>query len=112
MRRRRRLGPAGSTCARGAPRSLKQSRHRDLTRSRRGDGHHVRVSTHPFLSAAETRAAHLREIDAHMSALGMREVRLADVQREIPELEAAMAVYRRLSDGGTSEPVPAPRAEV
>ena len=45
-----------------------------------------------------------------MTALSMREVRLADVQREIPELEAAMAVYRRLSDGGTGTPVAAPRA--
>ena len=44
-----------------------------------------------------------------MTALGMREVRLADVQREIPELDAAMVVYRRLSEDGTSTPVPAPQ---
>ena len=68
------------------------------------------MSTHPFLTTAETRAAHLREIDQHMSALGMHEVRLADVQREIPELEAAMAVYRRLSDGAAPAAA-APRAK-
>lgn len=56
------------------------------------------VTTHPFLTTAQTRLAHLRALDQHLTALELATVALADVRREIPELEAAMAVYRRLSD--------------
>ncbi|MHB8719525.1 MAG: hypothetical protein ACYDAC_11645 [Candidatus Dormibacteria bacterium] len=66
-----------------------------------------------FLTVAESRAAHLREIERHLAALGMREVRLDDVEREIPELETAMSVYRRLSEPAeveTARPAATPAA--
>ena len=50
----------------------------------------------PFLGLAETRVAHLRQLSHHMRALEWETASLADVEREIPELDSAMAVYRRL----------------
>ena len=64
--------------------------------------HHGGVTTHPFLTAADTRTAHLRALEQHMTALELATVSLAAVQRETLELEAAMAVYRRLSDESTT----------
>ena len=74
------------------------------------------TTTAPFLTVAESRAAHLRQLSLHMTALALDTVALADVQREIPELEAAMSVYRRLSSSrdatanGASPTTTRPRA--
>jgi hypothetical protein len=57
-----------------------------------------------FLDTAETRAAHLRELSHHLRSLEWTNAARREVEHEIPELELAMAVYRRLnSDGGTLE---------
>jgi hypothetical protein len=55
-----------------------------------------------FLNTAEGRAAHLRELSHHLRSLDWTNAARREVEHEIPELELAMAVYRRLnSDGGT-----------
>ena len=55
-----------------------------------------------FLVTAEARAAHLRELSHHLRSLDWTNAARREVEHEIPELELAMAVYRRLnSDGGT-----------
>ncbi len=55
-----------------------------------------------FLDTAETRAAHLRELSHHLRSLDWTNAARREVEHEIPELELAMAVYRRLNtDGGT-----------
>jgi hypothetical protein len=57
-----------------------------------------------FLATAETRAAHLRELSHHLRSLDWTNASRREVEHEIPELELAMAVYRRLnSEGGTLE---------
>ena len=62
-----------------------------------------------FLSTAETRAAHLTELSHHVRSLDWTDATLREVEHEIPELEMAMAVYRRLSaeteniDGGATD---------
>jgi hypothetical protein len=50
-----------------------------------------------FLSVADARAEHLRQVSHHMHALEWVHASLTEVENEIPELELAMAVYRRLS---------------
>jgi hypothetical protein len=62
-----------------------------------------RVKNSPFLGLAETRAAHLRQLSHHMRSLEWETASLADVEREIPELELAMAVYRRLHSTPAAE---------
>ena len=62
-----------------------------------------------FLETAKTRADHLRQISAHMHALDWVTASLHDVEGEIPELEAAMAVYRRLESSPTGPSPAAPR---
>ncbi|HSP65742.1 MAG TPA: hypothetical protein VLO10_06090 [Candidatus Deferrimicrobium sp.] len=62
------------------------------------------MNTTPFLDTAETRAAHLRELSHHLRSLEWTNAARREVEHEIPELELAMAVYRRLnSDGGALE---------
>ena len=57
-----------------------------------------------FLDTAETRAAHLRELSHHLRSLEWTNAARREVEHEIPELELAMAVYRRLNvDGGSLE---------
>ncbi len=57
-----------------------------------------------FLDTAETRAAHLRELSHHLRSLEWTNAARREVEHEIPELELAMAVYRRLNaEGGTLE---------
>jgi hypothetical protein len=57
-----------------------------------------------FLDTAETRAVHLRELSHHLRSLEWTNAARREVEHEIPELELAMAVYRRLnSEGGTLE---------
>jgi hypothetical protein len=55
------------------------------------------MSTDSFLSIAETRADHLRQLSQHERALEWVNASLTEVESEIPELELAMAVYRRLN---------------
>ena len=71
-----------------------------------------------FLNVADARAEHLRQISHNMHALEWVHASLTEVENEIPELELAMAVYRRLS-GDTDSPAtrseaksaaPAPKA--
>lgn len=62
-----------------------------------------RVKNSPFLGLAETRVAHLRQLSHHMRSLEWETASLADVEREIPELELAMAVYRRLHSTPAAE---------
>ncbi len=58
----------------------------------------------PFLDTAESRAAHLRELSHHLRSLEWTNAARREVEHEIPELELAMAVYRRLNaDGGSLE---------
>jgi hypothetical protein len=71
-----------------------------------------------FLSVADSRAEHLRQVSHHMHALEWVHASLTEVENEIPELELAMAVYRRLSgDAADATPrstaksaAPAPKA--
>ncbi|MDQ6856523.1 MAG: hypothetical protein M3Z57_05565 [Candidatus Dormibacteraeota bacterium] len=70
-----------------------------------------------FLTIAEVRADHLRQVSHHMHALEWVHASLTEIENEIPELELTMAVYRRLSGESeehgrsTSKPVaPAPKA--
>ena len=66
-----------------------------------------------FLSIAEARAVHLRQISHHMHSLEWVHASLTEVENEIPELELAMAVYRRLTgetDDSTTRPTTAPAA--
>ncbi|MDQ6846732.1 MAG: hypothetical protein M3019_03990 [Candidatus Dormibacteraeota bacterium] len=71
-----------------------------------------------FLSKADARAEHLRQVTHHMHSLEWVHASLTEVENEIPELELAMAVYRRLSGDadatGARSPAksaaPAPRA--
>ena len=53
-----------------------------------------------FLTVAEVRADHLRQVSHHMHALEWVHASLTEVENEIPELELTMAVYRRLSGEG------------
>ncbi len=53
-----------------------------------------------FLDTAETRAAHLRELSHHLRSLEWTNAARREVEHEIPELELAMAVYRRLNAEG------------
>lgn len=57
------------------------------------------MSTNSFLVIAETRADHLRQLSQHERALEWVNASLAEVENEIPDLELAMAVYRRLNPG-------------
>ncbi len=71
-----------------------------------------------FLNVAEARAEHLRKVSHHMYSLEWVHASLTEVDNEIPELELAMAVYRRLSgeaeETGARSPAnsaePAPKA--
>ena len=54
-----------------------------------------------FLGTAETRAEHLRELSQHIRSLEWTNASLREVEHEIPELELAMAVYRRLNAEGS-----------
>jgi len=54
-----------------------------------------------FLGTAETRAGHLRELSQHIRSLEWTNASLREVEHEIPELELAMAVYRRLNAEGS-----------
>jgi hypothetical protein len=65
-----------------------------------------------FLSVAETRAVHLRQLSHHMHSLEWVHASLTEVENEIPELELAMAVYRRLigDDDATARPAKAASA--
>jgi hypothetical protein len=70
-----------------------------------------------FLGVAESRADHLRQVSSHMRSLEWVHASLTEVENEIPELELAMAVYRRLTgeteDHGrptTRSAAPAPKA--
>ncbi|MBJ7595272.1 MAG: hypothetical protein JF886_10510 [Candidatus Dormibacteraeota bacterium] len=57
-----------------------------------------------FVDAAETRAAHLRELSHNLRSLEWTNASRREVEHEIPELELTMAVYRRLnSEGGSLE---------
>ena len=58
------------------------------------------MKTTTFLGTAETRADHLRELSQHLRALDITSASLREVEHEIPELELAMAVYRRLNAEG------------
>jgi hypothetical protein len=53
-----------------------------------------------FLTVAEVRADHLRQVSHHMHALEWVHASLTEVENEIPELELTMAVYRRLTGEG------------
>ena len=55
------------------------------------------MSTNSFLDIAGTRADHLRQLSTHERALEWINASLAEVESEIPDLELAMAVYRRLN---------------
>ena len=55
------------------------------------------MTTNSFLVIAETRADHLRQLSQHERALEWVNASLAEVESEIPDLELAMAVYRRLN---------------
>lgn len=50
-----------------------------------------------FLSVADARAEHLRQVSHQMHALEWVHASLTEVENEIPELELALTVYRRLS---------------
>ena len=58
------------------------------------------MNTASFLDTAETRATHLRELSNSLRALGWTNAVRRDIDHEIPEIEVAMAVYRRLSAEG------------
>ncbi len=70
-----------------------------------------------FLGIAADRVGHLREVTEEMHSLEWVHASLADIDREIPELDLTMTVYRRLTgeDSGhleaSTEPDPAPTAE-
>jgi hypothetical protein len=53
-----------------------------------------------FLDTAETRATHLRELSNSLRALEWTNAVRRDIDREVPEIEVAVAVYRRLSTEG------------
>lgn len=55
------------------------------------------MSSESFLVIAETRADHLRRLSQHERALEWVTASLSEVESEIPDLELAMAVYRRLN---------------
>jgi hypothetical protein len=55
------------------------------------------TAPHAFLSLAEGRADHLRQVTEHLQALDCEETSLSDIDAELPELETAMTVYRRLT---------------
>jgi hypothetical protein len=55
------------------------------------------MTTNNFVEIAETRADHLRQLSQHERALEWINASLAEVESEIPDLELAMAVYRRLN---------------
>jgi hypothetical protein len=66
-----------------------------------------------FRSLAETRVSHLRQLSVHLRALEWDHAALTEVEKEIPELELAMAVYRRLTgeaDGIAARPPKPPAA--
>ncbi len=66
-----------------------------------------------FRSLAETRVSHLRQLSVHLRALEWDHASLTEVEKEIPELELATAVYRRLTgeaDGIAARPAKAPAA--
>jgi hypothetical protein len=58
------------------------------------------MNTASFLDTAETRATHLRELSNSLRALEWTNAVRRDIDNEIPEIEVAMAVYRRLSAEG------------
>jgi hypothetical protein len=58
------------------------------------------MNTASFLDTAETRATHLRELSNSLRALEWTNAVRRDIDHEIPEIEVAMAVYRRLSAEG------------
>jgi hypothetical protein len=67
------------------------------------------MSNDSFLVIAETRADHLRQLSQHERALEWVSAALSEVESEIPDLELAMAVYRRLNpnagdQGGSGQP--------
>ncbi len=64
-----------------------------------------------FLSLAESRADHLRQLSQHMHSLDSVHSSLTEIENEIPELELTMTVYRRLT-GETDEPRSAAAAAV
>jgi hypothetical protein len=58
------------------------------------------MNTASFLDTAETRATHLRELSNSLRALEWTNAVRRDIDNEIPEIEVAMGVYRRLSAEG------------
>jgi hypothetical protein len=65
------------------------------------EGGSLEEGARAFLGVAESRADHLRQVSSHMRSLEWVHASLTEVENEIPELELAMAVYRRLT--GESE---------
>jgi hypothetical protein len=60
-----------------------------------------------FLAITEVRVGHLRELSRHMRALDWVSAPLAEIEAEIPDLEKAMSVYRRLAPDDGAEVVAA-----
>jgi hypothetical protein len=58
------------------------------------------MKTSSFLGTAEARADHLRELSHHLRSLDWTSASLGEAEHEIPELELAITVYRRLSPEG------------
>ncbi|MBJ7607929.1 MAG: hypothetical protein JF887_00650 [Candidatus Dormibacteraeota bacterium] len=55
------------------------------------------MSTNSFLSIAEGRVDHLRQLSHHERSLEWVNASISEVESEIPDLELSMAVYRRLN---------------
>ncbi len=60
------------------------------------------MTTSSFLDTAATRADSLRELSRHLHSLAWTSASLEDVEGEIPDLDVAISVYRRLNGAGTS----------
>jgi ribosomal protein L24E len=84
----------------GSPRFL----HSTVTAQGRpwtpGNGTIGVMNTASFLDTAETRATHLRELSNSLRALEWTNAVRRDIDHEIPEIEVAMAVYKRLGAEG------------
>ena len=86
-------------------RPSRRNLHRSVTAQERigspGRGNIAVMNNFAFLGTAETRAEHLRELSQHIRSLEWTNASLREVEHEIPELELAMAVYRRLNAEGS-----------
>jgi hypothetical protein len=58
-----------------------------------------------FLDTAGVRADHLRQLSANMRSLNWVNAPLSEIEAEIPDLEQAMAVFRRLMPEAADEGV-------